>query len=208
MSHTLDQLLNLLLLYKYLIIFPIAVLEGPGLSILVGVLIARGILNPFLSYGLLILGDTVGDTMYYCLGRFGGHPILKKWGHRINVTEAHLAKLEHHFHYRAPAKTLILGKTQPWGAAILFAAGTAKMKYLKFMGLNTIATIPKTLILVLLGYYFNQAYVALNSYIEYTGITLAVIAIPIIIYFFFRKRATSAEDGLATSEQSEPIKKP
>lgn len=188
MNHSLDQLLQLLLVYKYLIIFPIAVLEGPGLSILVGVLIARGVLNPFFSYGMLILGDMIGDSIYYCLGRFGGHPILRKWGHLIKVTEAHLEKLEHHFHYKAPAKTLILGKTQPWGAAILFAAGTAKMNYIKFMALNTVATIPKTLILVLLGYYFNQAYVALNSYIEYTGIILAIIAIPIIIYFFVRKK--------------------
>jgi len=188
MNHSLDQLLGLLLTYKYLIIFPIAVLEGPGLSVLVGVLIARGLLNGPISYGLLILGDVIGDTIYYCLGRFGGHPILKKWGHLIKVTEYHLAKLEHHFHYQAPAKTLILGKTQPWGAAILFAAGTAKMKYLKFVIINLVATIPKTLVLVVLGYYFNQAYVALDKYLEYTGIVLTIIAIPIIAYFLFRKK--------------------
>lgn len=188
MSHTIDQLLNLLLIYKYLIIFPIAVLEGPGLSILVGVLIARGLLDPFLSYGLLILGDMVGDTLYYCMGRFGGHPILKRWGHLINVTEDHLSKLEHHFHFKAPAKTLILGKTQPWGAAILFAAGTAKMPYIKFVLINTGASIPKTLALVLLGYYFNQAYVALDSYLQYAGVILTVLAIPLIAYFFLRKK--------------------
>lgn len=188
MNHTLDQLLNLLLVYKYLIIFPIAVLEGPILSILVGVLIAKGMLNPVLSYGLLVLGDIIGDTIYYCLGRFGGHPILRKWGHLINVTESTISKLEHHFHYKAPVKTLLLGKTQPWGAAILFAAGTAKMSYLKFLCINLAASIPKTLILLLLGYYFNQAYVALDSYIQYAGIILTIIAIPIIAYFFLRKK--------------------
>ena len=188
MNQSLDQILHLLLVYKYLIIFPIAVLEGPGLSILVGVLIAQGVLNPYFSYGLLILGDMIGDTIYYCLGRFGGHPILKKWGHLIKVTEAHLAKLEHHFHYKTPAKTLILGKTQPWGAAVLFAAGTAKMNYLKFVLINTTVTIPKTFILVLLGYYFNQAYSALDKYLQYGGIILTIIAIPFVIYFFLRKK--------------------
>lgn len=189
MNQSLDQILQLLLIYKYLIIFPIAVLEGPGLSILVGVLIARNVLNPFLSYGLLILGDMIGDTIYYCLGRFGGHPILKKWGHLINVTEYHLSKLEHHFHFKAPAKTLILGKTQPWGAAVLFAAGTAKMDYLKFLAINTSTTLPKTLVLVLLGYFFNHAYVLLDSYLRYAGVTLTIIAIPFIVYFFLRRRA-------------------
>lgn len=155
---------------------------------LVGVLIARGDLDLLLSYSILVIGDIAGDSIYYCLGRFGGHPLLKKWGHLIHITEDHLSKLEHHFHFKAPAKTLFLGKTQPWGAAILFAAGAAKMPYIKFLLINLAASIPKTIILVALGYYFNQAYVALDSYIKYTGITLAIIGIPIIAYFFLRKK--------------------
>lgn len=188
MNQTIEQLLDLLLLYKYAIILPVAVIEGPVIAILVGVLIARELINPIFSYCLLIFGDVLGDTIYYCLGRFGGHPILKKWGHLIKVTESHLSKLEHHFHFKAPSKTLILGKTQPWGAAILFAAGTAKMNYLKFLLINTAASIPKTLLLVALGYYFNQAYVTLNGYVKYAGIGLTMIGISIVIYFFLRKK--------------------
>lgn len=179
MNESLDQLLSLLLTYKYLLIFPISVAEGPIISILSGVLIARGILDPFIAYILLLLGDLVGDTLYYCLGRYGGRLALKKW--------KKMTALEHHFNHDAPKRTLFLGKTQPWGSVILFAAGTAKMPYLKFLLINTAASIPKVLILVLLGYYFNEAYVALDSYVQYAGIIIMIITIPFLLYFFLRR---------------------
>ncbi|MBI5753631.1 DedA family protein [Candidatus Peregrinibacteria bacterium] len=187
MSHTMDQLLNLLLTYKYLIIFPVAVLEGPGLAILCGVLLARNILNPFIAYTLLMFGEIIGDTFYYALGRYGGRPFIKKWGYLIKIREEKMTALEHHFHHHAPKRTLFLGKTQPWGSVILFAAGTAKMNYLKFIGINTFASLIKVAILLSLGYYFNEAYVALDKDLQYVGIALAITAIPVIIYFFRRK---------------------
>lgn len=188
MNESLDQLLNLLLTYKYLLIFPISVAEGPIISILSGVLIARGLLDPFIAYTLLLLGDLVGDTLYYCLGRYGGRPIVKKWGYLVKLKEEKMAALEHHFHHHAPKRTLFLGKTQPWGSVILFAAGTAKMPYLKFLLINTAASIPKVLILVLLGYYFNEAYVALDSYVQSAGIIIMIITIPFLLYFLLKKK--------------------
>ncbi len=186
MNESLDQLLSLLLTYKYLIIFPIAVAEGPIISILSGALIARDLLDPFLAYFLLLLGDLLGDTIYYCLGRFGGRPAVKKWGYLVKLKEEKITALEHHFNHLAPKRTLFLGKTQPWGSIILFAAGTAKMPYLKFLLVNTAASIPKVLILVLLGYYFNQAYVALDQYVQYAGIIITTITVPILLYFLLR----------------------
>ncbi len=189
MDHPLDQLLNLLLTYKYLIIFPISIIEGPMLTILCGVLIARNLLDPYLAYLLILLGDIVGDTAYYCLGRFGGRPFIKRWGYLVKIKEEKMAALDHHFHNHAPKRTLFLGKTQPWGSVILFAAGTAKMNFLKFITINTAASIVKIPIMLLLGYYFNEAYVALDSYIQYAGIILTIIAIPIVAYFFYSRRA-------------------
>lgn len=187
MDESLDQLLNLLLTYKYLLIFPISVAEGPIISILSGVLIARDILDPFIAYTLLLLGDLVGDTLYYCLGRYGGRPIVKKWGYLVKLKEEKMAALEHHFRHDAPKRTLFLGKTQPWGSVILFAAGTAKMPYLKFLLINTAASIPKVLILVLLGYYFNEAYVSLDGYVQSAGIIIMIVTIPFLLYFLLRR---------------------
>lgn len=187
MNEPLEYLLELLLTYKYFIIFPIAVLEGPGLAILCGVLIARSLLNPYYTFILLLLGEIIGDAFYYCLGRFGGRPFIKKWGYLIKIKEEKMGQLEHHFHFQAPKRTLFLGKTQPWGSVILFAAGMAKMPFLKYIIINTAGSIPKVLIFLLLGYYFNEAYAALDRYVQYTEIILAAIVIPIIIYYLLKR---------------------
>lgn len=187
MNVSLDYWLNLLLTYKYFIIFPIAILEGPVLSILCGVLIARSILNPYSTYFLLLLGTIIGDTFYYCLGRFGGRPFIKKWGYLVKINEEKMDQLDHHFHFQAPKRTLFLGKTQPWGSVILFAAGMAKMPFIKYILVNTAGSIPKVLIFLLLGFYFNEAYEAIDEYVQLTGIILTAIVIAIIIYFFLKR---------------------
>lgn len=188
MESSLDNILALLLQYKYLILFPISVIEGPIISILAGVLIAQNLLNPWITWTLLVIGDIVGDTLYYCLGRYGGRPFIKKHGHLLRLREEKMTQWEEHFHHKAPKRTLFLGKTQPWGSVILFAAGATKMPYLKFLLINTVASIPKALLLILIGYYFNEAYIVMDRYLQYTGIILTIIGILIVLYFFLKKK--------------------
>lgn len=188
MESSLDNILALLLQYKYLILFPISVAEGPVISILAGVMIARGLFDPWITWTLLVIGDIVGDSLYYCLGRYGGRPFIKKHGHLFRLREEKMVEWEEHFHHKAPKRTLFLGKTQPWGSVILFAAGATKMPYLKFLLINTVASIPKALLLILIGYYFNEAYIMLDRYLQYTGIILTIIGILIALYFFLKKK--------------------
>ena len=68
------------------------------------------------------------------------------------------------------------------------AAGIANVKILDFFLFNLIATIPKSLFFLLLGYYFGQAYVKLNKYLNYVSIGILVIAILVIIGFYVYKR--------------------
>lgn len=188
MDSSLDNILALLLQYKYLILFPISVIEGPIISILAGVMIARELFDPLITWIILIIGDITGDTLYYCLGRYGGRPFIRKHGYLLKLKEEKMAIWEEHFHHKAPKRTLFLGKTQPWGSVILFAAGAAKMPYLKFLVINTIASIPKALLLILIGYYFNEAYIVTDRYLQYTGIILTIIGILIVLYFFLKKK--------------------
>lgn len=188
MDLSLENTLALLLQYKYLILFPISVMEGPIISIIAGVMIARDLFDPLLTWTILVMGDVVGDTLYYCLGRYGGRPFIKKHGHLLKLREEKMSEWEEHFHHKAPKRTLFLGKTQPWGSVILFAAGATKMPYLKFLLINTVASIPKSLLLIAIGYYFNEAYIMMDRYLQYAGIILAIIGIFIVLYFFFRKK--------------------
>ncbi len=181
----LNLVVKLVIEYKYLILFPVAVIEGPVIAIIAGFLAARGFINFLTAYLVLMLADLVGDTLYYAVGRYGGRRFIQRWGKYIGLKPERLAATERHFELH-PKKTLLFGKTQAWGSLILVAAGVAKMRYRYFLSINIAATIIKTCIFVILGFYFGQIYATLNSYLGYVNLILFAIGLAVIFYFFKR----------------------
>ncbi len=183
-----DQIIALLLTYKYFIILPLAIIEGPIITIISGFLASQGHLNIFFVYWLLVFADLIGDSLYYCLGRFGRKGLIEKWGHYIGITHSKLNSLENHFKNHS-GKTIIIGKiSHAVVIPILIAAGTAKMPFLKFIWFNFISTVPKSLILIIIGFFFGHAYKILNQYIDsFAIIGPILIGVAFLIYLLFRK---------------------
>ncbi len=172
-----------LLHYRYLALFPITIIEGPIITVIAGFLSAQGYLSAFLVYPLAVAGDLVGDTIYYLIGRLGREKFILRWGKFLNISLERVAKLEKHFEKHS-GKTLIFGKlTQLIGSLILTAAGVAKVPLKKFWWFNFLATLPKSLVLLLIGYFFGKFYKEINTYFTYTGIvSLAVTGLLIVAY--------------------------
>ena len=176
---TTAAIIALLIKYRYLLIFPIAVLEGPIISMVVGFLIYMGYLNGMAAFGLLILADLVGDSLYYFLGRFGRKRFLHKYGHYIGMNEARILVLERQFE-KNHWKILAVGKTQAIGSLILVAAGVAKAPFDKFLWYNLLGSFPKVLFFILVGYFFGHGYLEINRFSGYTGwisISLSVLLV-------------------------------
>ncbi|MEK7576371.1 MAG: VTT domain-containing protein [Patescibacteria group bacterium] len=188
MVFSLETIPQLLTVYGYALLFPIAVIEGPIISIIAGFLISGGILNLYVVYVVLLLGDLVGDTMYYCIGRYGGNYFVKRWGWFLNIDESKLIRLEESFNTHS-AKWLFFAKAQGLGSAILVAAGVIKMPFGRFLWLNFLATLIKSAFFLAIGFYFGKAYIAINGYVNKFGIiTLFIIVIGIILYFLRHKK--------------------
>jgi membrane protein DedA with SNARE-associated domain len=184
----LDHIIQLLTQYGYFLLFPIAIVEGPIISIIAGFLISTKVLNPFITYPVLVFGDVVGDTLYYALGRYGGERFVLRWGHRIGITPSALTKTENLLH-RHGAKLYIFGKVQGLGSLILIAAGITKIPYPRFIWINTLITLVKTFILVLIGYYFGYAYATIDGYLNKAGIiSTLVIVIVFTVYYLNRRK--------------------
>lgn len=184
----LAYIIHLVTVYKYLLLFPIAVIEGPIISVIGGLLSAKALLNGWIAYPVLVAGDVVGDIIYYLVGRFGGRQAAKRWGPILRFTPERLDAAEKHFEENG-GKTLLLGKTNAWGGVILVAAGISKMRFWKFVLYNLLGTMVKTLLLFLIGYYFGQAYDLINHYLGLAAaITTAVFTIIIVLYFYIRHR--------------------
>jgi|GEM_PF-576635 len=171
----LAALVSLFLTYKYLALFPIAVLEGPIIAIVSGSLASTGHLNFLAAYILIVTGDLTGDTFYYLLGRFGRKSILKRWGRYVGLTEDRLQSVDRHYLKHA-AKTLIIGKLVfSFEIPVIISAGLARFSFVRFITYMTISALPKTLFLMLIGAIFGISLAGARSGLAYAARVLFVI---------------------------------
>ena len=173
--------------YKYGLIFPIAVIEGPIIMILTGFLASLGFVNFILALFVVAIGDLCGDSIYFMIGKYGKETFIRKYGHFIGINIERERKIENHFAEHAD-RTLLIGKfAHGVGAIILVAAGLANVPYRKVLALNALTTLAKTLFLMLVGYYFGQVYLQLNIYLNYLALGLLILFIVIYIVVLKRK---------------------
>jgi membrane protein DedA with SNARE-associated domain len=178
---------GLLLRYRYALLFPIAVIEGPIISVLAGFFVSTGQMNFLAVFLIVVAGDIVGDAGWYALGRWGSRTMIPRYGHYVGLTPARIKKGEEVF-ARHPTGTLLFGKwSHTFGLGILVAAGITKQKFGKFLIVNSLGTVPKSLLLLIIGYYFGRAYLQINTYINDTAyIMLGIAALAVGVYFLFR----------------------
>jgi membrane protein DedA with SNARE-associated domain len=169
-------------------LFPVSIIEGPIVTVIAGFLVSLHQINLGIAYVVLVMGDVVGDSALYFFGFYGGHRFIKRWGHLIRVTDEDVDKLGDHFGSHS-GKTLIIGKlTHSLGSVVLFSAGMAKMPFWKFIWYNLVSTLPKTLVLLIVGYYFGEAYPQIKTYFDYITLAgLLIVVLAVVFYLFFKR---------------------
>lgn len=186
---SLSSLIAWLTQYRYAVMFPVVVFEGPIITVLGGFLAAHDILNVYIVYVIAVVGDLAGDMLYYSIGRWGrDNRWIRRWVKLVGITDKRIEKLENHFANHS-GKTLIFGKiSHGIGSVILFASGAAKMPIGEFLWYNLIGTLPKTLIFLLIGYYFGEAYKRISQYIDYTALTTFLIGVALVVGYILIAR--------------------
>ena|SRR5258708_5692531 len=153
--------------YKYLLIFPIAVFEGPIIIIVSGFLVFLGYLNPLVAFVVLVVADTIGDALHYLVGKYGQSLAwVRKLVSYLGYNDKNKELLQNHFD-KHRAKTFILAKfSHGVGGIIQIAAGAVGVDFTQFLLLSITGTIPKTLLLLIVGYYIGDSYEKINGYLH------------------------------------------
>lgn len=180
MEHTLIIIQH----YTYFVLLPLCIIEGPIVTVIASFLASQHVLNIFLVYPIVVIGDILGDLAHYWLGRYGRYNILPKYGKYMGVTSARLETLEDRFSKKKIWKTIFFGKfAHAPNSVILTMAGAARVDIVKFVLVSGTATAIKSLIFVLIGWYLGASYQAIGGYIDkfgYIMIIIICIFIPII----------------------------
>ena len=183
-ANQVNQIFGLLYTYSYLVLFPLVVIEGPVVTIITGFLVSLGFMDFIPAYFTIMAGDITGDVLYYSAGRWWLNKaykgVLKFFGINLKV----VAKLEIAIK-KNKGPFLFFGKlSHAIGGLILFAAGSAEIPLKEFVWFNFLATIPKSLILLAVGYYFGSTVSNFRKYLDFTVLGLFVFTLVLIgIYF-------------------------
>ncbi|MCX6713797.1 MAG: DedA family protein [Candidatus Vogelbacteria bacterium] len=183
------QILQLILQYRYFVIFPIAVVEGPIVTIICGLLSSRGIMYFSVAFVVLVLADLVGDFIYYAVGYWGGQRAVRRFGKFLRIDEEQVLKLSDGFESHG-GKILMTGKlSHVVGAPILVTAGLVKYPIPRFLWFSVIATFIKTFLLLEIGYYLGEAYDRMATYLDYVGFasSLLVVVAIVAVFYYLRK---------------------
>ncbi len=182
--------LHLLETYKYLILFPIAIVEGPIVIVIASFLASLGLLNIFLVYIIGVAGDVIGDLVWYWVGRVSRYSLILRYGHYVGITEEKLRYAKQHFKNHL-GKTIFFGKVvDVLNVAILITAGATRTDVQKYLAVITIAALVKVAFFASIGYYFGQSYVIIGRALNNIYLALAVIlAVALGVFIIYKKVA-------------------
>ncbi len=182
------NIIHILIQFGYPLIFAVTIFEGPIVTVISSFLASLGYFNVVIIFAIVVSADLVGDTLWYFVGYFGRKHFIERYGHFFGITTERIFKLERHFSAHA-GKTIFLAKiTHAIGLPFIIAAGMARVRFKTFFSYSLWATLPKSLIFVLLGYYVGRSYQKINTVLK--DFTIAVIMLVMafgILYYLHHK---------------------
>jgi membrane-associated protein len=183
-----EHLFHLLTQYRYIILFPLAIVEGPIITVIAGFLCTLGFLNPLFVFPIIISGDVIGDSLYYGLGRIGNAKFVQNIGKRVGINSDKINSARAFFNSN-PTRTISLSKIiLGIGVAGLFLAGQAKVPYKKFLSICTLTSAAQCAIYLSIGLLFGNAYLKIDKYLNYFASVTIVAALLFFLFFIIKSK--------------------
>ncbi len=183
---SLNILTQLIFQYKYFVLIPAALIGGPIVSLFAGSLIRLGYIALLPTYLSLIIGELIGDVVWYWIGYRFGDAFTKKFGIYFGIKDVHIRTIKRLFrdHQR---KILFFSKvTMGLGFSIvtLFTAGFARVPFRHYLAVNIVGQIIWSGALISVGFLFGHLFSeTTNTFLHVILITVYIIIFVIIVMF-------------------------
>jgi membrane protein DedA with SNARE-associated domain len=204
----LEWLESFLGVYGYLVVGLLVALESmgvplPGETVLLAAAAYAGAgerLNVAGVIGCAAAGAIVGDTVGYWLGRFGGLPLLERYGRYIWLSRRKLARAQAYFE-RHGGKTVFFGRFVAFlrmFAALL--AGVGRMPYGRFLTYNVLGGVCWAVVMGSLGYTLGRNLPLLERLMRWLGLGGAGVVLILVVASVLYRRLHRAKVAAALSQ--------
>lgn len=158
---------------------------------LAGYWVYQGDMNLWLVVIAGTVGGTFGPLTLYALGRYGGRPVIIKYGKYFFIKEKQLAKADEFFEKHG-GKVAFTGRFLPGVRTLIsIPCGMAKMNVWVFSVYTFVAMFPITFLYVYLGLQLGPKWKEVgalaNEYLLPAGIGMFAIIVAYILIKKFRK---------------------
>jgi len=188
---SLDFTTQIILEYRYWILIPLSLIEGPIVAFVAGTLASVGYFNLYFLAVLFFVRDVGLDSVYYAIGHFGAKTAFaQRMLKKIGATADHLEQMRILWE-RRPGWTMFIGKIS-YGIAQAFivVAGIVRIPLPLFFKWASIIAVVQYGTLLLAGYFLGTSFGGTaEKVIKNVQYIVAIATIAITAYYIVSWRA-------------------
>lgn len=174
--------------YGYWLMLPLMIAEGPVVTIIAAMLASLGAFNWFVVLILSVIGDMLGDIIFYGLGYRWGMGFVRKVGKYLGITERVVERMEEYFLNHGGKTIFAVKSTTGLCWATFVTAGIVKMDFKKFLKYSFLGGVVWSGFLVAMGYFYGYLWKEIKQYISWVGwIIFAVAIISFLVITWYKK---------------------
>jgi membrane protein DedA with SNARE-associated domain len=133
-----------------------------------------------------VLGDMLGASVAYAIGYWGREELVERHGNKLHISKHRLDRA-HRWFARWGAPVIVVSRCIPFArAAFPYAAGVARMGYLRFVMFATIGSIIWITALGVLGREVGASWQSWRRHLEYVDYVAAAVLVAVIAYGIVR----------------------
>mgnify|MGYP003413392529 CR=1 FL=1 len=166
---------------------------------LAGYWVSQGDFNIHLLALAGTVGGTIGPATLYALGRYGGRPIVEKYGKYFLVTDKQIQASDRFFDKYGHGVAFFARFLPVVRTAISIPCGMTKMNFGKFCVFTFVAMYPITYFYLYLGYKLGENWEQAGAIFDKYAFPIAGVIVALIICYIVYKRLIGKKSG-ATSE--------
>lgn len=140
-----------------------------------------------------VIGGVIAQLFVYWIGRYGGRPVLERYGKYILIQPHHIAKSEEWFQKYGTGVIFTARFVPVVRHAISIPAGISKMNVWRFTLLTTLAVIPWTILFVYLGFVLGDKWEQIDDVAgkwvkPFVLVALALLIVYVVIKYTYSKK--------------------
>nr|WP_237392103.1 DedA family protein [Paenibacillus dendrobii] len=152
-----------------------------------GFLVSSGHINFIGAVLFGVVGGVIAQLFVYWIGRYGGRPVLEKYGKYIFIHKKHIDYAEKWFTKYGTGVIFTARFIPVVRHAISIPAGISKMNVWRFIMLTTLAIIPWSVLFVYLGYILGDQWEHVDEKAAPYITPILLIALALLIVYFVIK---------------------